>query len=105
RRGGTMMFLGELAALSNGAVWATTGVVSKRLGREVRPLHIVTAQMWSSLLLLSLAALLIGQFDDIFTTPGGAAAAFIGSSVINTAGSLTFWMALSRGTVSRVYPT
>ena len=97
--------IGEIAALSNAAVWATTGVVSKGLRREVRPLHIVTLQIWSAFLILTVAAAVFGQLGPLWRMPVSAAAVFAGSSVINTVGALTFWMAMSRGTVSRVYPT
>lgn len=98
-------YIGEIAALSNAAVWAGTGVVAKGLGREVRPLHIVTMQMWSAFLILFAAAAVFGQLGSLWHMPRSSAAIFAGSSIINTAGSFTFWMAMSRGTVSRVYPT
>lgn len=97
--------MGEFAALSNAAMWALTGVVSKGLGREVRPVHIVTAQSFAAVILFVLVALVIGQLDDVVRTPIAAIGIFAASSVINTVGSLVFWIAISRGSVSKVYPT
>ena len=97
--------MGEFAALSNAAVWAMTGVVSKGLGREVRPVHIVTAQSFATVLLFVLVAAVIGQIDDVARTPIASVGIFTASSIINTVGSLVFWVAMSRGSVSKVYPT
>jgi drug/metabolite transporter (DMT)-like permease len=97
--------VGEFAALSNAAIWALTGVVSKGLRREVRPVHIVTAQSFATVFLFVLIAAAIGQADDVARTPLRSVLIFSASSVINTIGSLMFWVAMSRGSVSKVYPT
>jgi drug/metabolite transporter (DMT)-like permease len=97
--------VGELVALSNAAAWALTGVVAKGLKREVRPVHLVSAQAWATVLLFLAIALVIGQMDDVFRTPARSAIIFATGAVMNTFGSLAFWVAMSRGTVSTVYPT
>ena len=97
--------MGEFAALSNAAVWALTGVVAKGMGREVRPVHVVSAQALVTVLLFLAAALALGQLDELLHTPLRSALIFAAGALINTLGSLAFWIAMSRGTVSKVYPT
>ena len=97
--------MGELAALANAVVWALTGVVTKGVGKNVRPTHIVAAQAWIGLALLGVLGLLVGQIDDLWRVPFRSALLLAGGAVINTVGSLVFWVAISRGRVSTVYPT
>lgn len=97
--------MGELAALANALVWALTGVVTKGVGKNVRPTHIVAAQVWISLALLLIVGLLIGQIGELIHIQLRSALYLAGGALINTAGSLVFWLALSRSTVSKVFPT
>ena len=80
--------MGEAAALANAVVWALTGVVTKSLGREVKPVHIVAAQVWIGVALLITAGLVFSQIDDLINTPPRSAALLAGGAVANTAGSL-----------------
>lgn len=97
--------MGELAALVNALVWALTGVVTKGVGKNVRPTHIVAAQVWIGLAFLLIVGLLIGQIDELIHVQLRSALFLAGGALINTAGSLVFWIALSRSTVSKVFPT
>ncbi len=97
--------MGEIAALANAIIWAMTGVVTKGVGPNVRPTHIVSAQVWIGLLFLLTVGLIIGEIDALIHLNVRSAAFLAGGALVNTAGSLVFWLALSRGTVSRVYPT
>ncbi len=97
--------MGELAALANAVVWALTGVVTKGVGKNVRPAHIVTAQAWIGLSVLVCIGVIVGQMDDLLRAPLGSVLLLAGGAAINTLGSLVFWIAISRGRVSSVYPT
>ena len=97
--------MGELAAVANAIVWALTGVVTKGVSKNVRPTHIVTAQVWIGFVFLILVGFAIGQIDDLINVDPRSATYLVGGALVNTAGSLVFWLALSRGTVSAVYPT
>jgi drug/metabolite transporter (DMT)-like permease len=97
--------LGELAAVANAVVWALTGVVTKGIGKKVRPTHIVAAQVWIGLALLLAVGFAIGQIDEFGKIQLRSALYLAGGALINTAGSLVFWFALSRSTISKVYPT
>jgi drug/metabolite transporter (DMT)-like permease len=97
--------MGELAAVANAIVWALTGVVTKGVGKNVRPTHIVAAQVWIGLAFLLTVGFIVGQIDELINVELRSAIYLAGGAVINTAGSLVFWLALSRGTVSTVYPT
>jgi drug/metabolite transporter (DMT)-like permease len=97
--------MGELAALANAVVWALTGVVTKGLSKNVRPTHIVAAQVWIGLAFLLIVGFVIGQTDELTHVQLRSALFLVGGALVNTAGSLVFWFALSRGTVSTVYPT
>jgi drug/metabolite transporter (DMT)-like permease len=97
--------LGELAALANAVVWALTGVIVKGVGKNVRSSHIVTTQVWLGLAFLLLVSLVIGQIDNLAHLQLRSVLFLAGGALINTAGSLVFWVALGRGTVSSVYPT
>ena len=97
--------MGELAALANAVVWALTGVVTKGVGKNVKPVHIVTAQAWIGLTVLVVIGVIVGQMDELWNAPLHSALLLAGGAVINTFGSLTFWIAISRGRVSSVYPT
>jgi drug/metabolite transporter (DMT)-like permease len=97
--------LGELAALANAVVWALTGVIVKGVGKNVRSSHIVTTQVWIGLVFLLLVSLVIGQIDNLAHLQLRSVLFLAGGALINTAGSLVFWVALGRGTVSSVYPT
>lgn len=97
--------LGELAALANAVVWALTGVITKGVGKNVRPTHIVAMQAWIGLALLLSLGLLVGQIDDLWRVPIRSALLLAGGAVINTIGALVFWIAISRSKVSTVYPT
>jgi drug/metabolite transporter (DMT)-like permease len=97
--------MGELAAVANAVVWALTGVVTKGLGKNVRPTHIVAAQVWIGLAFLLTIGVVIGQTDALINVEFRSAMFLAGGALVNTAGSLVFWLALSRGTVSTVYPT
>jgi uncharacterized membrane protein len=97
--------LGELAALVNAVVWALTGVIVKGVGKNVRSSHIVTTQVWIGLAFLLLVSLVIGQIDNLAHLQLRSVLFLAGGALINTVGSLVFWVALGRGTVSSVYPT
>jgi drug/metabolite transporter (DMT)-like permease len=99
------MMIGEIAALSNAAVWALTGVVTKSIDRDVRPVHIVTAHAWLGITIFLIAGLATGKIDDLFNTPTRSVLILGGGALFNTLGSLVFWMAITRGSVSKVYPT
>lgn len=97
--------MGELAAVANAIVWALTGVVTKGVGKNVRPTHIVAAQVWIGLAFLLTVGFVVGEIDALINVEFRSAMFLAGGALINTAGSLVFWLALSRGTVSTVYPT
>lgn len=97
--------MGELAAIANAVVWALTGVVTKGIGKNVRPTHIVAAQVWIGLAFLLAVGFAIGQIDEFGKIQLRSALFLAGGALINTAGSLVFWIALSRSTISKVYPT
>lgn len=97
--------MGELAALANAVVWALTGVVTKGVGKNVRPTHIVAAQTWIGLTLLIVVGFAFSQIDDLISVPLSSALILAAGALINTLGSLVFWIAISRGSVSTVYPT
>ncbi|NQW17445.1 MAG: DMT family transporter [Chloroflexi bacterium] len=99
------MLIGEFAALSNAAIWALTGVITKAIGRDVRPVHIVTAHAWTGVTIFLIAGLATGQIDDLLATGARPTLILAGGALINTAGAFVFWMAITRGSVSRVYPT
>ena len=97
--------MGELAALANAVVWALTGIVLKGVGKNVRSSHIVTSQTLIGLAFLLVVSLVIGQIDDLAHLQLRSVLFLAGGALINTAGSLVFWLAVSRTTVSSVYPT
>lgn len=97
--------MGELAALANAVVWALTGVITKGVGKNVRPTHIVAAQTWIGLVLLLIIGLAVSQIDNLLRIPIDSALILAGGALVNTLGSLVFWVAISRGRVSSVYPT
>lgn len=97
--------MGELAALINAVAWALTGVVLKGVGKNVRSSHIVATQALIGLAFLVVVSLVIGQIDDLANLQIRSALFLAGGALVNTAGSLVFWLALSRTTVSSVYPT
>jgi drug/metabolite transporter (DMT)-like permease len=97
--------MGELAAVANAIVWALTGVLTKGVGKNVKPTHIVAAQVWIGLAFLLGVGFVIGQADELLHIEPRSAMFLAGGALVNTAGSLVFWLALSRGTVSTVYPT
>ena len=97
--------MGEVAALANAIIWALTGVVVKGVGKNVRPTHIVAAQVWIGLSFLVVVGFLFGQINELIHVEPRSALYLAGGALINTAGSLVFWFALTRGTVSTVYPT
>ena len=97
--------MGELAALANAVIWALTGIVLKGVGKNVRSSHIVTSQALIGLAFLLVVSLVIGQIDDLAHLQLRSVLFLAGGALINTAGSLVFWLALSRTTVSSVYPT
>ena len=97
--------MGELAALANAVVWALTGVITKGVGKNVKPTHIVAAQVWIGLIFLLIVGLVVGQLNELFHIQLRSALFLAGGALVNTAGSLVFWLALSRSTVSKVYQT
>jgi bacterial/archaeal transporter family protein len=97
--------MGELAALTSAIVWALTGVVTKGISKNVRPTHIVAAQVWIALTFMLVVGVVIGQTDALVNIQLRSALYLAGGALVNTAGSLVFWLALSRGSVSTVYPT
>ena len=97
--------MGELAAVANAIVWALTGVLTKGVGKNVKPAHIVAAQVWIGLAFLLTVGFVLGQTDALINVEFRSAMFLAGGALVNTAGSLVFWLALSRGTVSTVYPT
>lgn len=97
--------MGELAAVANAIVWALTGVLTKGVSKNVRPTHIVSAQVWIGLILLLTVGFVVGEIDELINVEFRSAMFLAGGALVNTAGSLVFWLALSRGTVSTVYPT
>ena len=86
--------MGELAAVANAIVWALTGVVTKGVSKNVRPTHIVTAQVWIGFVFLILVGFAIGQIDDLINVDPRSATYLVGGALVNTAGSLVFWLAL-----------
>ena len=97
--------MGESLALLNAVIWALTGVVTKGVGRDVRPIHIVTTQVWVGFLFLIGIGLVTGYLDDMADVQIRSALYLAGGALVNTAGSLVFWRAITRSTVSKVYPT
>lgn len=97
--------MGELAALANAVVWALTGVITKGVGKNVKPHHIVSAQVWIGLIFLLIVGLIIDEIHELIHIELRSALFLVGGALSNTAGSLVFWLALSRSTVSKVYPT
>ena len=97
--------MGESLALLNAVIWALTGVVTKGVGRDVKPIHIVTTQVWVGFLFLIGIGLVTGYLDDLADLQIRSALYLAGGALVNTAGSLVFWQAISRSTVSKVYPT
>ena len=97
--------MGESLALLNAVIWALTGVVTKGVGRDVRPIHIVTTQVWVGFLFLIGIGLVTGYLDDMADVQIRSALYLAGGALVNTAGSLVFWQAITRSTVSKVYPT
>ena len=97
--------MGESLALLNAVIWALTGVVTKGVGRDVKPIHIVTTQVWVGFLFLIGIGLVTGYLDDLAEVQIRSALYLAGGALVNTAGSLVFWQAIKRSTVSKVYPT
>ena len=97
--------MGESLALLNAVIWALTGVVTKGVGRDVKPIHIVTTQVWVGFLFLIGIGLVTGYLDDLADVQIRSALYLAGGALVNTAGSLVFWQAITRSTVSKVYPT
>ncbi len=97
--------MGESLALLNAVIWALTGVVTKGVGRDVKPIHIVTTQVWVGFLFLIGIGLVTGYLDDLADLQIRSALYLAGGALVNTAGSLVLWQAISRSTVSKVYPT
>ena len=97
--------MGESLALLNAVIWALTGVVTKGVGRDVKPIHIVTTQVWVGFLFLIGIGLVTGHLDDLADVQIRSALYLAGGALVNTAGSLVFWQAITRSTVSKVYPT
>ena len=97
--------MGESLALLNAVIWALTGVVTKGVGRDVKPIHIVTTQVWVGFLFLIGIGLVTGYLDDMADVQIRSALYLAGGALVNTAGSLVFWQAITRSTVSKVYPT
>jgi len=97
--------MGELSAVINAILWALTGVVTKGVTKNVRPHHIVTAQVWFGVVFLIAVLLVIGQINTLLTVDHRSAIYLGGGALANTVGSLIFWLAISRGTVTAVYPT
>ena len=97
--------MGESLALLNAVIWALTGVVTKGVGRDVKPIHIVTTQVWVGFLFLIGIGLVTGYLDDLAEVQIRSALYLAGGALVNTAGSLVFWQAITRSTVSKVYPT
>ncbi len=86
-------------------IWALTGVVTKGLDKKVSPIQIVAFQSWIALALLGLIGLLFSQVDELFRVPLKSSLLLAAGAIINTIGSIMFWMAIARGKVSSVYPT
>lgn len=99
------MLIGEFAALSNAAIWALTGVITKSIGRDVRPVHIVTAHAWIGVSIFLIVGFAAGQIDDLLNTGTRSTLILAGGALINTVGSFVFWIAITRGSVSHVFPT
>ena len=97
--------MGESLALLNAVIWELTGVVTKGVGRDVKPIHIVTTQVWVGILFLIGIGLVTGNLDDMADVQIRSALYLAGGALVNTAGSLVFWQAITRSTVSKVYPT
>ncbi|SVC53528.1 uncharacterized protein METZ01_LOCUS306382, partial [marine metagenome] len=75
------------------------------VGKNVKPIHIVTTQIWIGVLVLLAIGLVTGQINEVVQVKLRSALYLAGGALVNTAGSLVFWLALSRSTVSKVYPT
>jgi len=85
--------VGESLALLNAVIWALTGVVTKGVGRDVKPIHIVTTQVWVGFLFLIGIGLVTGYLDDMADVQIRSALYLAGGALVNTAGSLVFWQA------------
>jgi drug/metabolite transporter (DMT)-like permease len=99
------MALGEISALGDAACWAGVGVTTKRLSRRVRPIHLsafLATVSTSALLVISAAT---GKMDDVLRTPVWALSLFIFGAAVGSAGMLTFFITISRGSVGATYTT
>lgn len=99
------MPVGELAAIINAASWAAVGAITKSMPSRVRPIHVVSSHVWITMVVTSLLLLAIGRSSDVFAMRLDVALIFAGGAIANAFGSFAFWMAISRGQMSRVYPT
>ena len=61
--------------------------------------------MWVGFLFLIAIGLVTGDLHDLAHVQLRSALYLAGGALVNTAGSLVFWQAISRSTVSKVYPT
>jgi drug/metabolite transporter (DMT)-like permease len=99
------MLLGEAAALLNAVVWAATGVTAKTLSPAVRPIHVITAHtLLASVAFIVIAAVSDG-LDGLVHAPAAALSLFAAAALLNTAGSLLFFTAITTGSVGGTYTT
>jgi len=61
--------------------------------------------VWVGFLFLIGIGLVTGYLDDLAEVQIRSALYLAGGALVNTAGSLVFWQAITRSTVSKVYPT
>ncbi len=99
------MPVGELAAVSNAALWALVGTIAKSMPAGVRPIHVTSSHAWTTVVILGVILVSLGNLTDLTTMDRGTFFLFVGSGLINSAGSITFWVAISRSQISKVFPT
>ncbi len=99
------MALGELAALADAVCWAGTGVATKRLGRNVRPVHVTALLAGVSTVALVLISIATGQAGDVLRTPAWSFALFAAGAVAGAAGMLLFFVTISLSSVGVTYTT
>jgi len=99
------MPVGELAAVSNAALWALVGTIAKSMPSSVRPLHVTSSHAWTTVVILVVILVALGNLTDLTTMDRDTFLLFVGSGLVNSAGSITFWVAISRSQISKVFPT
>ena len=78
--------MGESLALLNAIIWALTGVVTKGVGRNVKPIHIVTTQVWVGFLVLIAIGLVTGHLQELAHVQLRSVLYLAGGALVNTVG-------------------